>query len=83
MPGNFTSNTPPGTSLKVEPLANTTFYTLSHMRTLLYQFQAPYAPALAGFAVVVPACDYQGLGINYSLDSDEAGQPRARTPQCA
>lgn len=138
VPGNFTSNTPPGTLLKVEPLTNTTFYTLapnlalsrmlfttethnktvvpasayilwpfspslqpgsnkartvvfahgasgefgdctpSHMRTLLYQFQAPYALALAGFAVVAP--DYQGLGINYTLEFDDKGQPGARTP---
>lgn len=139
VPENFTSSTPPGTLLKVEPLTNTTFYTLapnlalsrilyttethnktvvpasayilwpfspnlqpgsnkartvvfahgasgefgdctpSHMRTLLYQFQAPYALALAGFAVVAP--DYQGLGINYTLDFDnETGQPGARTP---
>lgn len=53
--------------------------TPSHMRTLLYQFQAPYALALAGFAVVAP--DYQGLGINYTLDfDDETGQPGARNP---
>lgn len=139
IPENFTSSTPPGTLLKVEPLTNTTFYTLapnlalsrmlfttetynktvvptsgyilwpfspnlqpgtskartvvfahgasgefgectpSHMRTLLYQFQAPYALALAGFAVVAP--DYQGLGINYTLDFDnETGQPATRAP---
>lgn len=139
VPENFTSSTPPGTLLKVEPLTNTTLYTLapnlalsrilfttethnktvvpasayilwpfspnlqpgsnkartvvfahgasgefgdctpSHMRTLLYQFQAPYALALAGFAVVAP--DYQGLGINYTLDFDnETGQQGARKP---
>lgn len=136
VPGNFTPSTPPGTLLKVEPLTNTTFYTLapnlalsrilfttethngtvvpasayilwpfspnlepgsekartvvfahgasgefgdcapSHMRTLLYQFQAPYALALAGFAVVAP--DYQGLGINYTFDfKSNSAQPAA------
>lgn len=139
VPENFTPSTPPGTLLKVEPLTNTTFYTLapnlalsrilfttethngtvvpasayilwpfspnlqpgsvkartvvfahgasgefgdcapSHMRTLLYQFQAPYALALAGFAVVAP--DYQGLGINCTLDFNSGtGQPEGRTP---
>lgn len=139
VPKNFTPSMPPGTLLKVEPLTNTTFYTLapnlalsrilfttethngtvvpasayilwpfspnlqpgsekartvvfahgasgefgdcapSHMRTLLYQFQAPYALALAGFAVVSP--DYQGLGINYTLDFESnTGQPAARIP---
>lgn len=139
VPENFTSSSPPGALLKVEPLTNTTFYTLapnlalsrilyttethnktvvptsayilwpfspnlqpgsnkartvvfahgasgefgectpSHMRTLLYQFQAPYALALAGFAVVAP--DYQGLGINYTFRFDNGtGQPGARIP---
>ncbi|KAJ0125475.1 secretory lipase [Diaporthe amygdali] len=140
VPENFTASTPPGTLLKVEPLTNTTFYTLapnlalsrilfttetykktvvpasayilwpfspnlqsgsskaktvvfahgasgefgdctpSHMRGLLYQFQATYALALAGFAVVAP--DYQGLGINYTFGFDNTtGQSGGtRTP---
>lgn len=139
VPDNFTASTPPGTLLKVEPLTNTTLYTLapnlalsrllfttethnktvvpasayilwpfspnlqpgsnkartvvfahgasgefgdctpSHMRTLLYQFQATYALALAGFAVVAP--DYQGLGINYTVDFDNnTGRPGTRVP---
>lgn len=42
----------------------------SHIRNLWYQFSAPYPLALAGYAVVAP--DYQGLGIDYTIN--EAGE---------
>lgn len=42
----------------------------SHIRNLWYQFSAPYPLALAGYAVVAP--DYQGLGIDYTVNDTGA-----------
>lgn len=40
----------------------------SHLRTLSYEFQAPYTLALNGYVVVAP--DFAGLGVNYTYTAD-------------
>src|SRR3569833_85856 len=82
----FSPNLQPGTS-KAQTVAfahgnSGTFADCSpsHERTLSYQFQAPFALALAGYAVVAP--DYQGLGVD-STHTTSGGAKPIRHPENA
>jgi pimeloyl-ACP methyl ester carboxylesterase len=50
----------------------------SHIRTLWYQYNAPFTLALQGYVVVAP--DYAGLGLDHDAEGDFIAHPFAANP---